>query len=149
MIALFIVLTLCALAGKVYLTFFKEEEWWGNVCLLFGLVFSVVIATFLAYNDQKRDWEKKVANAKTVTGIVQRVSVEVATPSNFATFYIYLRGDSKLYRLSRNISDELPSTREGDRVRVKYVEGKDETIYFDNLDLSPTPPTSTACPERQ
>lgn len=70
-----------------------------------------------------------------VTGIVTRIGSNIENGNTY--YYMILDGDeTKLYLASYMISEELPITREGDKVEVSYVDEANGTINiitFDNI----------------
>lgn len=70
-----------------------------------------------------------------VTGIVTRIGSNIENGNTY--YYLILDGDdTKLYLASYMISEELPITREGDKVEVSYVDESNGTINiitFDNI----------------
>lgn len=71
-------------------------------------------------------------------GIVSRISAQI-TDGN-TTYYMIIGDDNtKLYVASSSVSDELAITREGDNVRVSYIDDSNGTVNisdFDNLGFS-------------
>ena len=74
----------------------------------------------------------------TAEGKVTRISANIESGDTY--YYMILDQDStKLYLASYSISEELPITREGDTVKVSYVDESNGTINiisFDNLSFS-------------
>lgn len=74
----------------------------------------------------------------TVKGKVTRISANSEGGNTY--YYMIINDDrSKLYMASYSISDELPITREGDNVEIKYIDEGNGTINivsFNNLDFS-------------
>lgn len=74
----------------------------------------------------------------TQEGIVTRITANIENGNSY--YYMILDNDmSKLYMASYMISEELPVTREGDKVKVSFVDEANGTINivtFDNLNLS-------------
>lgn len=70
-----------------------------------------------------------------VTGIVTRIGSNIENGNTY--YYLILDGDdTKLYLASYMISEELPITREGDKVELSYVDESNGTINiitFDNI----------------
>jgi hypothetical protein len=73
-----------------------------------------------------------------VTGTVSRIMANVESGNTF--YYIILDDDTtKLFLASYTISEELPITREGDKVSVTYISEGNGAISisaFDNLEFS-------------
>lgn len=71
-------------------------------------------------------------------GIVERISAVVEDGSTY--YYLILEGQpNKIFMASYNISDELAITREGDTVKVYYVDdsnGAVDMVSFDNVDFA-------------
>lgn len=74
----------------------------------------------------------------TKEGIVTRITANIESGNSY--YYMIIDDDmTKLYMASYMISEELPVTREGDRVKISYVDEANGTINvveFDNLNLS-------------
>ncbi len=73
--------------------------------------------------------------AKTASGTVQRISAEYNTSGTVYRFVLEGRPD-KLFTAAASLSEELAITREGDSVRVEYLDngaGLCEVTGFDNL----------------
>lgn len=72
------------------------------------------------------------------TGIISRIGYNIENGDTY--YYIILDEDSsKLYLASYMVSEELPITREGDKVKISYVDesnGSINVVAFDNLDYS-------------
>lgn len=69
-------------------------------------------------------------------GIIKRITANV---ENGNTYYYMLLDNDKIYLASYMVSDELPLTREGDLVKVSYIDDSNSIINivsFDNLDIS-------------
>lgn len=70
-----------------------------------------------------------------ITGVVTRIGSNIENGNTY--YYLILDGDeTKLYLASYMISEELPITREGDKVEVSYVDESNGTINiitFDNI----------------
>ena len=73
-----------------------------------------------------------------VEGTVSRISAEISNGNT--TYYMIINDDhTKLYVASSSLSDELAITREGDNVKVSYLDDSNGTVNvaaFDNLDFS-------------
>ena len=71
-------------------------------------------------------------------GIVTRISSQVTNGNT--TYYMIIGDDNtKLYVASSSLSDELAIRREGDNVKVFYIDDSNRTVSisdFDNLDFS-------------
>lgn len=74
----------------------------------------------------------------TKEGIVTRITANIESGDSY--YYMILDDDmTKLYMASYMVSEELPLTREGDKVKVSYLDEANGTISisaFDNLNLS-------------
>lgn len=74
----------------------------------------------------------------TKEGIVTRITANIESGDSY--YYMILDDDmTKLYMASYIVSEELPLTREGDKVKVSYLDEANGTISisaFDNLNLS-------------
>lgn len=74
----------------------------------------------------------------TSEGIVTRISANIESGDTY--YYMILDDDTtKLYLASYMISEELPITREGDSVKVSYIDesnGAINIVSFDNLSFS-------------
>lgn len=74
----------------------------------------------------------------TKEGVVTRITANIESGNSY--YYMILDNDkTKLYMASYMISEELPVTREGDKVKVSYIDESNGTISivtFDNLELS-------------
>lgn len=74
----------------------------------------------------------------TKEGIVTRITANIESGDSY--YYMIIDDDmTKLYMASYMISEELPVTREGDKVKISYVDEANGTINvveFDNLNLS-------------
>jgi len=73
-----------------------------------------------------------------VSSRIKRFGVEIIKGSTY--YYLTLEKDSrKIFSAGKTISNELPLTREGDRVMVKYIPAKSPQeiplSFFDNLEL--------------
>lgn len=68
-------------------------------------------------------------------GIVERISS--ATQDGSSYYYIIMQGENeKIFTASYSISNELPLTRDGDKVVISYVDDKNGTVdilSFDNV----------------
>lgn len=73
-----------------------------------------------------------------LTGKVTRISSNVENGDTY--YYLVIDGDnSKLFMASYDVSEELPITREGDKVSVSYIDDSNGVIdisKFDNLDFT-------------
>lgn len=71
----------------------------------------------------------------TLEGIVERISS--ATQDGSSYYYIIMQGENeKIFTASYSISNELPLTRDGDKVVISYVDDKNGTVdilSFDNV----------------
>ena len=71
-------------------------------------------------------------------GVVSRISAEISNGNT--TYYMIINDDhTKLYVASSALSDELAITREGDNVKLSYLDDSNGTVNiadFDNLDFS-------------
>ena len=71
-------------------------------------------------------------------GTVSRISANITNENT--TYYMIINNDTtKLFVASGTLSDELPITREGDNVRVSYLDDSNGTVNiseFDNLGFS-------------
>jgi len=76
----------------------------------------------------------------TKEGIVSRIGSNIENGETY--YYFILDNDTtKLYLASYTVSEELPITREGDNVKVSYLDESNGSINiasFDNLDFSQT-----------
>jgi len=76
----------------------------------------------------------------TKEGIVSRIGSNIENGETY--YYFILDNDTtKLYLASYTVSEELPITREGDRVNISYLDESNGSINvasFDNLDFSQT-----------
>lgn len=76
----------------------------------------------------------------TKEGIVSRIGSNIENGETY--YYFILDNDTtKLYLASYTVSEELPITREGDNVKVSYLDDANGSINiasFDNLDFSQT-----------
>lgn len=74
----------------------------------------------------------------TKEGVVTRITANIESGNSY--YYMIIDDDmTKLYMASYMISEELPVTREGDKVKINYVDESNGTINiveFDNLNLS-------------
>ncbi len=74
----------------------------------------------------------------TQEGVVTRITANIENGNSY--YYMILDNDmTKLYMAAYMISEELPVTREGDKVKVSFVDEANGTINivtFDNLNLS-------------
>ena len=67
-------------------------------------------------------------------GKVQRISSVVQDGSTY--FYLMMEGENKIFMAPYTVSDELSITREGDTVKVSYLDDKNGTVdvvEFDNI----------------
>ena len=73
-----------------------------------------------------------------LTGKVTRISSNVENGDTY--YYLVIDGDnSKLFMASYDVSEELPITREGDKVSVSYIDDSNGVIdisKFDNLEFT-------------
>lgn len=71
-------------------------------------------------------------------GVVQRISSVVEEGSTY--YYIVVEGEpDKIFTASYLISDELAVTRDGDKVKIEYIDDKNGTVdivNFDNIAFS-------------
>lgn len=67
-----------------------------------------------------------------VTGVVK--SVDTAILDGTSWYYITLELSDMLYMASVEISNELPLTKAGDRVSVKYIETEKSTVSIESFD---------------
>lgn len=71
----------------------------------------------------------------TYEGVVERISSVVEEGSTY--YYLVVRGeDNKIFMASYMVSDELSITRDGDTVKIEYIDDKNGTvdiISFDNV----------------
>lgn len=76
----------------------------------------------------------------TIEGVVSRISANIEGGDTY--YYMILNDDStKLYLASYTISEELPITREGDTVKISYIDESNGAINiaeFDNMSFSQT-----------
>lgn len=76
----------------------------------------------------------------TKEGVITRITANIESGESY--YYMILDNDmTKLYMASYMISEELPVTREGDKVAISYVDESNGTINavtFDNLNISQT-----------
>ena len=73
--------------------------------------------------------------AKTASGTVQRIAAEYSASGTVYRFVLENRPD-KLFTAAASLSEELAITREGDSIRVEYLDngaGLCEVTGFDNL----------------
>lgn len=74
----------------------------------------------------------------TKEGIVTRITANIESGNSY--YYMIIDDDmTKLFMASYMISEELPVTREGDKIKISYVDEANGTINvveFDNLNLS-------------
>ena len=81
---------------------------------------------------------KDEAYGYTKEGVVTRITANIESGDSY--YYMILDNDmTKLYMASYMVSEELPVTREGDKVAISYIDESNGTISivtFDNLDLS-------------
>lgn len=74
----------------------------------------------------------------TVEGKISRINSNIESGETY--YYMVLDDDStKLFLASYTVSEELPITREGDRVKISYVDEANGTINigsFDNLEFT-------------
>ena len=73
-----------------------------------------------------------------VEGKITRISANIT--GGDTTYYIIINDDrTKLYVANGALSDELPITREGDTVKISFIDDKNGTVdvsKFDNLDFT-------------
>ena len=73
-----------------------------------------------------------------IEGKITRISADIQGGNT--TYYIIINDDrSKLYVASGTLSEELPITREGDNVKLSFIDDKNGTVdvaKFDNLDFT-------------
>ena len=88
----------------------------------------------------KVDFGDGEAYGYTKEGIVSRIGSNIENGETY--YYFILDNDTtKLYLASYTVSEELPITREGDRVNISYLDESNGSINvasFDNLDFSQT-----------
>lgn len=76
----------------------------------------------------------------TQEGVITRIGNNIENGETY--YYFILDNDtSKLYLASYTVSEELPITREGDKVKISYLDESNGAINiasFDNLDFSQT-----------
>lgn len=66
-------------------------------------------------------------------GVVQRISSVVEEGSTY--YYIVVEGEpDKIFTASYSISDELAVTRDGDKVKIEYIDDKNGTVDVVNFD---------------
>lgn len=66
-------------------------------------------------------------------------NLQTAIVNGNSTYYMNIEGSDKLFILPISISDELPLTKVGDRVQIKYLDLEDDVIVadsYDNLNLN-------------
>lgn len=66
-------------------------------------------------------------------------NLQTAIVNGNSTYYMNVEGSDKLFVLPISISDELPLTKVGDRVQIKYLDLEDAVIVadsYDNLNLN-------------
>lgn len=66
-------------------------------------------------------------------------NLQTAIVNGNSTYYMNVEGSDKLFILPISISDELPLTKVGDRVQIKYLDLEDAVIVadsYDNLNLN-------------
>lgn len=75
----------------------------------------------------------------TIEGKVTRITANIEGGDSY--YYMVLDNDmTKVYMASFMVSEELPVTREGDKVKISYIDDSNGTISivtFDNLDITP------------
>lgn len=73
----------------------------------------------------------------TIEGLIVRVSADVSSGKTY--YYLMVGGyPNKAFLGTSGVSEELPLSREGDRVRISYEEGRGRVVditTFDNLDF--------------
>jgi len=78
------------------------------------------------------------AYSYSVEGTVTRISANISNGNT--VYYMIINGDTtKLYVAASKLSAELPITREGDNVKISYIDDSNGTVNvskFDNLDFT-------------
>lgn len=78
------------------------------------------------------------AYSYSVEGTVTRISANISGGNT--VYYMIINGDNtKLYVAASKLSAELPITREGDNVKISYIDDSNGTVNvskFDNLDFT-------------
>jgi len=78
------------------------------------------------------------AYSYSVEGTVTRISANISGGNT--VYYMIINGDTtKLYVAASKLSSELPITREGDNVKISYIDDSNGTVNvskFDNLDFT-------------
>ena len=78
-------------------------------------------------------------------GLVDRFSFEVR--GGETTYYLHLADERKLFTGSSGISQKFALTKEGDRVKVSFLDAKEEVVpllSFESLTLIPKPASSAS-----
>ncbi len=96
------------------------------------------------YREQLKSKGNKVAienytSQETTTGVVQRINSDVRDGNTYYYFTVDSLKDV-IFTVSSNVSNEIPITKEGDRVKIGYEKGQKGSIditEFDNLDIDP------------
>ena len=74
------------------------------------------------------------AYSYTYEGVVERISTVVEDGSTY--YYLVVEGEEKIFTASYLVSDELAVTRDGDTIRITYIDDQNGTVdisSFDNL----------------
>lgn len=96
------------------------------------------------YREQLKSKGNKVTienytSQETTTGVVQRINSDVRDGNTYYYFTVDSLKDV-IFTVSSNVSNEIPITKEGDRVKIGYEKGQKGSIditEFDNLDIDP------------
>ncbi len=76
-------------------------------------------------------------NSKEIEGTIARISSDVKDGNTF--YYLTLDTNEKIFISTSKVSDELPLTITGDKVKISYEESENkvlEMIEFDNLNIN-------------
>lgn len=99
---------------------------------------------FRNYREQLKSKGNKVTienstSQENSTGIVERINSDVSDGNTYYYFTIDSLKDV-IFTVSSKVSNEIPITRDGDRIKVGYEKGQKGSIditEFDNLDIDP------------
>lgn len=109
-----------------------------KVSTVISFLIPIIIWAMLAYLAKLNLSLAEEAYLYHTEGIVTRISSQVTNGNT--TYYMIIGDDNtKLYVTSSSLSDEFAITREGDNVKVSYIDDSNGTVSisdFDNLDFS-------------
>lgn len=136
---------------STYFLTLKDNEGLVKAYALVNIQDYSIVATGATIAETKREYTNLLtsignnvvfsdeAYGYTIEGKVTRITANIEGGDSY--YYMVLDNDmTKLYIASFMVSEELPVTREGDKVKISYVDDLNGTISivtFDNLNITP------------